>query len=68
MYPEWDTPTSLAWKPICHALSSQYANDAEGIATYAHPDGYVGKVWLNIEKPILEENDIIIQEVIIDAK
>lgn len=39
-----------------------------GIATYAHPDGYVGKVWSNIEKPILEENDIIIQEVIIDAK
>jgi len=28
----------------------------------------VGKVWSNIEKPILEENDIIIQEVIIDAK
>ena len=24
--------------------------------------------WSNIEKPILEENDILIQEVIIDAK
>ena len=68
MYPEWDTPTNLAQKPIWDALSSQYANGAEGIATYAHPDGYVGKVWSNIEKPILEENDIIIQEVIIDAK
>ena len=68
MYPEWDTSTNLAQKPIWDALSSQYANGAEGIATYAHPDGYVGKVWSNIEKPILEENDIIIQEVIIDAK
>ena len=68
MYPEWDTPTNLDQKPIWDALSSQYANGAEGIATYAHPDGYVGKVWSNIEKPILEENDIIIQEVIIDAK
>ena len=68
MYPEWDTPTNLAQKPIWDALSSQYANGAEGIATYAHPDGYVGKVWSNIEKPILEENDIIIQKVIIDAK
>ena len=68
MYPEWDTPTNLAQKPIWDALSSQYANGAEGIATFAHPDGYVGKVWSNIEKPILEENDIIIQEVIIDAK
>ena len=56
MYPEWDTPTNLAQKPIWDALSSQYANGAEGIATYAHPDGYVGKVWSNIEKPILEEN------------
>lgn len=26
------------------------------------------KVWLNIAKPILENNDINIQEVIIDAK
>ena len=68
MYPEWDTPTNLAQKPIWDALSSQYANGAEGIATYVHPDGYVGKVWSNIEKPILEENNIIIQEVIIDAK
>lgn len=58
----------LSQKPIWDAMSSQYANGAEGIATYAHPDGYVGKVWSNIEKPILEENDIIIQEVIIDAK
>ena len=33
-----------------------------------HPNGYVGKVWSNIEKPILEEKDILIQEVIIDAK
>ena len=39
MYPEWDTPTNLAQKPIWDALSSQYANGAEGIATYAHPDG-----------------------------
>ena len=68
MYPEWDRPTNLAQKPIWDALSSQYANGAEGIATYVHPDGYVGKVWSNIEKPILEENNIIIQEVIIDAK
>lgn len=49
-------------------MSSQYANGAEGIATYAHPDGYEGKVWSIIEKPILEENNIIIQEVIIDAE
>ena len=41
--------------------SMSYANGAEGIATYAHPDGYVGKVWSNIEKPILGESDIIIQ-------
>ena len=68
MYPEWDTPTNLAQKPIWDSLSSQYANGAKGIATYAHPEGYAGKVWSNIEKPILEENDIIIQEVIIDAK
>lgn len=68
MYPEWDTPTNLAQKPIWDALSSQYANGAEGIATYVHPNGYVGKVWSNIEKPILEEKDILIQEVIIDAK
>lgn len=68
MYPEWDTSTNLAQKPIWDALSSQYANGAEGIATYAHPNGYVGRVWSNIEKPILEANDIIIQEVIIDAK
>ena len=44
MYPEWDTPTNLAQKPIWDALSSQYANGAEGIVTYVHPDGYVGKV------------------------
>ena len=61
MYPEWDTSTNLARKPIWDALSSQYANGAEGIATYAHPDGYEGKVWSIIEKPILEENNIIIQ-------
>ena len=57
-----------AQKPIWDAMSSQYANGAEGIATYAHPDGYEGKVRSNIEKPILEENDIIIQEGIIGAK
>ena len=68
MYPKWDTSTNLARKPIWDALSSQYANGAEGIATYAHPDGYEGKVWSIIEKPILEENNIIIQEVIIDAE
>ena len=68
MYPEWDTVTDLNQKPIWDALSSQYANGAEGMATYVHPSGYEGKVWLNIEKPILEEKDIIIQEVIIDAK
>ncbi|MDE7444699.1 MAG: hypothetical protein K2N15_03175 [Lachnospiraceae bacterium] len=68
MYLEWDTSTNLNQKPIWDALSSQYANGAEGIATYVHPDGYVGKVWSNIEKPILEENDIIIREVIIDAE
>lgn len=45
-----------------------WSGNKEGAATYAHPNGYVGKVWSNIEKPILEENDIIIQEVIIDAK
>lgn len=68
MYPEWDTVTDLNQKPIWDALSSQYANGAEGMATYVHPSGYEGKVWLNIEKAILEENNIIIQEVIIDAK
>ena len=62
-YPQWEDQ-----RPIWEALSSQYANGAEGIATYVHPNGYVGKVWANIEKPILEEKDIIIQEVIIDAK
>ena len=68
MYPEWGTKTALDQKPIWEALSSQYANGAEGVATYVHPSGYEGKVWLKIEKPILEENDIIIKEVIIDAK
>ena len=68
MYPEWDTPTNLAQKPIWDALLSQYANGAEGIATYVHSDGYVGKVWSNIEKPILEEKELLIQEEIIDAK
>ena len=58
----------LAHKPIWDALSSQYVNGAEGIAAYVHPNGYMGKVWSNIEKPILEEKDILIQEVIIDAK
>ena len=62
------TYANLAQKPIWDALSSQYANGAEGIAAYVHPNGYVGKVWPNIEKPILEEKDILIQEVIIDAK
>lgn len=57
-----------AQKPIWDALSSQYANGVEGIATYVHPYGIVGKVWSNIEKPILEENNIIIQEIIIDAE
>ncbi len=68
MYPEWDTGTMLDQKPIWEAMSSQYANGAEGTSTYVHPSGYEGKVWSNIEKPILEGNDIIIQEVIIDAK
>lgn len=68
MYPEWNTGTALDSKPIWEALSGQYANGVEGMATYVHPDGYEGNVWLNVEKPILEENDIIIQEVIINAK
>lgn len=49
-------------------MSAQYANRVSGTATYVHPSGYKGNVWLNIEKRILEENDIIIEEVIIDAK
>ena len=40
MYPEWDTMTDLNQKPIWDALSSQYANGAEGMATYVHPSGY----------------------------
>ena len=68
MYPKWDTDSMLDQKPIWEALSSQYANRVEGVSTYVHPNGYEGKVWLKIEKAILEENDIIIEEVIIGAK
>ena len=67
MYPEWDTGT-MPQKSIWDALSDQYANGAEGVATYVHPSGYEGNVWKNIEKPILDENDIIINEVILNAK
>lgn len=65
--PEWDTGT-MPQKPIWEAMSSQYANGATGTVTYVHPSGYEGNVWKNIEKPILDENDIIINEVIINAK
>ena len=53
---------------IAEAFEVMRNGDYAKMATYAHPDGYVEKVWSNIEKPILEENDIIIQKVIIDAK
>jgi len=64
MYPEWES----GQKPIWEALSSLYANNAKGIVTYVHPSRYKGKVWLNVERPILRRNDIIIEEVIINAK
>ena len=68
MYPEWGNGSSLDQKLIWEALSRQYANGVEGTATYIHPNGYEGKVWLEIERAILEEKDIIIEEVILDAK
>lgn len=69
MYPaEWGTSTELDPKPIWDALSAQYANNARGIATYVHTEGYIGNVWSKIERPILEEHDIIINEVIVNAK
>ena len=37
-------------------------------ASVAGLSGYEGNVWMNIEKPILEEKDLVIEEVIIDAK
>lgn len=55
-------------KSIWDALSSQYANATEGVATYVHTNGYLGETWLSVESPILKDNDIIISEVIIDAK
>ena len=67
MYPEWDTGT-MPQKPIWDAMSSQYAKGAVGTVTYVHPSGYEGAVWKKIEKPILDENDIIINEVIINAE
>lgn len=38
------------------------------VATYVHTNGYLGETWLSVESPILKDNDIIISEVIIDAK
>ncbi len=34
--------------PPKDVLSSQYANRAEGMATYVHPGGYEGEVWLGV--------------------
>ena len=67
MYPEWNTGMNPQ-KPIWDALSSQYANEVQGVATYVHEKEYIGEVWSNIEKPILEENDVIIYEVILNAE
>ncbi len=38
------------------------------MVTYVHPKGYIGKVWAEIERPILEENTILIKEVIVNGK
>lgn len=56
MYPEWDTESDLDQKPIWKALSSKYANEATGTVTYVHREGYIGKVWQETERPILEIN------------
>ncbi len=53
---------------IAEAFDAMRTGDYAKMATYVHSSGYEGKVWSSIEKPILEENDIIIQEVILDAK
>lgn len=73
MYPEWGTGTALDQKPIWEALSSQYANGASGDVSYAHPFGYYGDIWLNIEYPALErmiDKGIVtgIEEVIVNGK
>lgn len=73
MYPEWGTGTALDQKPIWEALSSQYANGASGDVSYAHPFGYTGNVWEEIEKKILIEKMKTgevsgIEEVIINGK
>ena len=64
MYPEWDygiTPQVSIWE----ALSKRYAQGVSGIATYVHPDGYIGGIWKRIEKRVLDGNDILIEEIII---
>ena len=73
MYTDWGTGTPFDQKPIWEALSSQYANGANGAVTYVHPDGYYGNVWKNTELPILNErleDGLInnIHEVIIDGE
>lgn len=68
MYPKWDEFTTMDQRPIWEALSTQYAEGAEGIATYVHPMGRVGEIWSTVEEPILKINGIEIKEVIIYGK
>ena len=53
MYPDWDSKSTTAQKPIWEALSKTYAKKVEGKVTYVHPSGYIGNVWKNVEQPIL---------------
>lgn len=55
-------------KADMEALSGQYANDVEGMATYVYPRGYEGSIWLDIEKMILQVKNVNIEKVIINAK
>ena len=52
MYPEWDygiTPQVSIWE----ALSKRYAQGVSGIATYVHPDGYIGEYGSELKSVFL---------------
>jgi hypothetical protein len=53
-------PTDLY--PLWKALSRRYALGIRGIVTYVHPKGYYGKIWIEVERPILINNGVKIVE------
>lgn len=67
-YPEWKDRA-----PVWKALSAEYANGATGKVIYVHPSDYLGKVWQEIELPILQDSILdgkvtFIEEVFVNAK